>query len=169
MASTLLERTESPTLVAPVELMIHRAATHGGLGETAEQERLLSEALTLAERSLDADDLALGSVLHALAMLRSAQGRHGESLALLERALGLRERALGPASPVVGDTSSSLSIELSQLGRSEAAVAACQRAVAIHRTTRMRDHALPRAAGDAEQHSSFAWHTPCSASVLGGH
>jgi eukaryotic-like serine/threonine-protein kinase len=169
MASTLLERTESPTLVAPVDLRIHRAATHRRLGETAEQERLLSEALTLAERTLDVDDLEVGNVLHALAALRSEQGRHGESLALLERAIELQERALGPASPVVGDTSSALSIELSQLGRTADAVAACQRAVAIQPQTRLRDHALPRPPGDAEQHSSFVWHPPCSVSVLGGH
>jgi eukaryotic-like serine/threonine-protein kinase len=169
MASTLLERTESPSLVAPVELMLYRAATLRGLGETAEQERLLSEALTLAERTLDADHLEVGSVLHALATLRSEQRRHAEALALLERALALRERALGAASPVVGDTLSSLSIELSQLGRTEDAVAACQRAVAIQQATRLRDHALPRPTGDAEQHSSFAWHPPCSTSVLGGH
>lgn len=105
-------------------------------GQYPQAERLLQQALALAEQIPGMDDLALADILHILAIIQWNQGRYAQAEPLTRRALAIRERVLGTDHPQVADCYNHLGIIVLRQGRPAEAEAMYRRALAIY------EHAL---------------------------
>ena len=111
-------------------------------GQYPQAERLLQQALALAEQMPGMDDLALADILHVLATIYWNQGRHAQAEPLTRRALTIRERILGTDHPSVADCYNHLGIIAVRQDRFAEAEAMYRRALAIYKHSLGAGHLL---------------------------
>ncbi len=93
--------------------------------------KYLNEALALAEKSLDRDDLQIASIRNNLAYALSEEGKHRQAGDQYRAAIAIEERLLGPVHPDRGFAFMNLAGSLYSLGDMEAALKNYRRALKI--------------------------------------
>lgn len=101
------------------------------LGDRAEAEALLAEALAIQEQVLGPAHPARAATLHNLGVVLHSRGEHARAESLLGEALAIQEQALGAAHPGISATLQNLGVVLQSRGRHAEAVSALERALAI--------------------------------------
>ena len=113
---------------------------YGKLGLFDEAEKMLTDALTIRQRTFGEHHVAVASSLHSLGSLRWNQGMHDEARPLLSTALKLR-RALLPANDArTADTLRSAAGLRSDSGQYEEANELYWEALNIRRSLHAHDH-----------------------------
>lgn len=128
-ADQLFRQQYGPDHRHVVSSLNNLANTLNELGRHAEAEERLTEALGIARKNDNAQQIALSQV--NLADTLQALGRHEEALPLLRRALEMDEAELGPSHPFVAEDLGGLATSLLALGRAAEAVPLLERAVEI--------------------------------------
>jgi CHAT domain-containing protein/tetratricopeptide (TPR) repeat protein len=100
-------------------------------GRLALAETRLREALSIQEKILGPESIAVGSYLSNLAEVHVRQGRYTEAETLLRRALQITERTLGPDHADTANRLGNLASLLTYQGRADEAEGLHRRALAI--------------------------------------
>ncbi|MBK9126415.1 MAG: tetratricopeptide repeat protein [Phycisphaerales bacterium] len=91
-AQATADREIGPDSINSIELRAARAAVLRDLGNFDQSERLLREALALAERRRGNTDPLVGQILQHLCLTLNVQGKHAEALEAQRRVVGIVEQ-----------------------------------------------------------------------------
>jgi non-specific serine/threonine protein kinase/serine/threonine-protein kinase len=113
---------------------------NGDLGNQAEAERLLVEALALRRRILPPEHPDIAATLNNLGAARWASSRYREAIPPLEEALAIRQKTYGPDNADVAGTVTNLALVHTALADYRRALPLAQRALAILERVHGGDH-----------------------------
>ena len=119
--------------------LANKVETLSNKGRHAEALIVATQALQLAEESLDPDHPDLAVLLNSLGIEHHALEQFDQAEPLYKRALGIAEKALGPDDPFVGNCLNNLAEARDAQGRSDQTEAMYLRALAISEKASDRD------------------------------
>jgi len=138
----IVERLEVNPLSAPeVGLLLNEGGYYlNAQGRYSEAEPLYKKSLSIRERQLGVNHLAVAVSLNNLAMLYRAQGRYSEVEPLYKKSLSIRERQLGSDHPDVAQSLNNLAALYYSQGRYSETESLCVRSLFIWERQLGTDH-----------------------------
>jgi len=138
----IVERLEVDPLSAPeVGLLLNEGGYYlNAQGRYSEAEPLYKKSLSIRERQLGVNHLAVAVSLNNLAMLYRAQGRYSEVEPLYKKSLSIRERQLGSDHPDVAQSLNNLAALYYSQGRYSETESLCVRSLFIWERQLGTDH-----------------------------
>ncbi len=134
------EEAFGPQHAAVATIRFNLGYTYEQLGRYAEGERLIQQALAIAQRSGAIDPVSRASFLYELANISRAQQRDEDAGALYEQVFGILERALGADHPDTIKAALALADSYRLRGQSSFALLLYRRVLAFQeRTLKPRD------------------------------